>query len=44
MKAFVFGPKDAIAMAQFIAELTKQNINYSVESIIGGWRIHIKGD
>lgn len=43
MKTFEFGPSYAGAMAKFVIELTKQNIEYEVENIVGGWRIHIKG-
>ena len=41
MKKFQFGPRDTIAMAQFIAELQRQGTKWSVKSIIGGWEIYI---
>lgn len=43
-KSFEFSTKDAVAMAQFVAELSRQKINYDVDNILGGWRIHIEGN
>jgi len=42
-KTFEFSSNDSASMAKFVAELTKQGIEYEVENIIGGWRIHITG-
>jgi hypothetical protein len=42
-KTFEFGMDDVTAMAQFVAELTRQGLTYRVHQLAGGWRIELTG-
>src|SRR5690349_18492675 len=39
-----FGTQDAVALAQFIAELVRQAVTYEVTTLCGGgWRVYLTG-
>lgn len=42
-KTFQFSADMAAAMAVFIAELTRQGIEYNVVNLAGGWNIEVTG-
>jgi hypothetical protein len=38
-----FEESQAVAFAQFVAELTKQGVTFKVSTIVGGWRVILLG-
>jgi hypothetical protein len=38
-----FEESQAIAFAQFVAELTKQGVTFEVQSLPGSWRVTLLG-